>query len=180
MLRRKSQIKKRKRLQFLVGFCGFLLVVFLIIRLVKKSRTEKILNLSGGVMISTGDFSSSWGKAVEMNSGSVSGTTAASGSGNIQVVSTWALATNQNMERSQHFSIQLCNQIFDLYTCIIKNAPLENQPAMRESLKQTIQPWELMADTQLRETCEAVSKTDIFQQVKDHYTQKDMGYWCVF
>ena len=80
------------------------------------------------------------------------------------------------MERSQHFSIQLCNQIFDLYTCIIKNVPLENQPAMRESLKQTIQPWELMADTQLRETCEAVSKTDIFQQVKDHYTQKDMGY----
>lgn len=59
MLRRKSQIKKRKRLQFLVGFCGFLLVVFLIIRLVKKSRTEEILNLSGGVMVSTGDFSSS-------------------------------------------------------------------------------------------------------------------------
>ena len=59
MLRRKSQIKKRKRLQFLVGFCGFLLLVFLIIRLVKRSGTEKTLNLSGGVMISTGDFSSS-------------------------------------------------------------------------------------------------------------------------
>ena len=84
------------------------------------------------------------------------------------------------MERSQHFSIQLCNQIFDLYTCIIKNAPLENQPAMRESLKQTIQPWELMADTQLREACEAVVKNDTFQEVKNHYTQSGTNYGCVF
>ena len=71
--------------------------------------------------------------------------------------------------------------IFFLFNfCVIKNAPLENQSAMEKSLEQTLQPWKLMADTQLREACEAVVKNDTFQEVKNHYTQSGTNYGCVF
>ena len=51
---------------------------------------------------------------------------------------------------------------------------------MEKSLEQTLQPWKLMADTQLREACEAVVKNDTFQEVKNHYTQSGTNYGCVF
>lgn len=51
---------------------------------------------------------------------------------------------------------------------------------MEKSLEQTLQPWKLMADIQLREACEAVVKNDTFQEVKNHYTQSGTNYGCVF
>ena len=95
-------------------------------------------------------------------------------------VSSWAVAWAQKEEWNHLFPIQVCNRIVDFYSCVIKNAPLENQSAMEKSLEQTLQPWKLMADTQLREACEAVVKNDTFQEVKNHYTQSGTNYGCVF
>ena len=95
-------------------------------------------------------------------------------------VSSWTAALAQKEERNHFFSIQVCNRIVDFYFCVIKNAPLENQSAMEKSLEQTLQLWKLMADTQLREACEAVVKNDTFQEVKNHYTQSGTNYGCVF
>ena len=95
-------------------------------------------------------------------------------------VSSWTVVWAQEEEKNHFFSIQVCNRIVDFYFCVIKNAPLENQSAMEKSLEQTLQPWKLMADTQLREACEAVVKNDTFQEVKNHYTQSGTNYGCVF
>ncbi|MBB1579291.1 MAG: hypothetical protein HG424_004905 [candidate division SR1 bacterium] len=100
--------------------------------------------------------------------------------GNGSGVSSGTVAGAQEEEKNHFFSIQVCNRIVDFYSCVIKNAPLENQSAMEKSLEQTLQPWKLMADTQLREACEAVVKNDTFQEVKNHYTQSGTNYGCVF
>ena len=186
MLRRRSQLKKKRRIQFLIVFSLFLLVLLLIIFLFKRGKPDISLTLTGENLLSwsqilTGkeQFDLSWAQQVSMLSWNwitESSTSFSNGSW----VSSWAVAWAQKEERNHLFSIQVCNRIVDFYFCVIKNAPLENQSAMEKSLEQTLQPWKIMADTQLREACEAVVKNDTFQEVKNHYTQSGTNYGCVF
>ena len=186
MLRRRSQLKKKRRIQFLIVFSLFLLVLLLIIFFFKRGKSDISFTLTGENLLSWSQalsgkeqFDLSWVQQVSMlswnwitqNSTSVS---------NGYWVSSWAVAWAQEEEKNHFFSIQVCNRIVDFYSCVIKNAPLENQSAMEKSLEQTLQPWKLMADTQLREACEAVVKNDTFQEVKNHYTQSGTNYGCVF
>ena len=186
MLRRRSQLKKKRRIQFLIVFSLFLLVLLLIIFLFKRGKSDISLTLTGENLFSWsqtlsggGQFDLSWVQQVSMLSWNwitESSTSVSNGSW----VPSWAVAWAQKEERNHLFPIQVCNRIVDFYFCVIKNAPLENQSAMEKSLEQTLQPWKLMADTQLREACEAVVKNDTFQEVKNHYTQSGTNYGCVF
>lgn len=99
----------------------------------------------------------------EIESGSISIITGE----NLPIISTLAL-----------FPTPLCNSIVDLYTCIIEKAPIENQPLMRASLEQVIEPRKLMADAQLREVCQEITTLTTFQEVMQHYT--GTGHGCKF
>ena len=185
MLRRRSQLKKKRRIQFLIVFSLFLLVLLLIIFLFKRGKSDISLTLTGENLLSwsqvlsgVAQFELSWAQQVSMLSWNwitESSTSVSNGSW----VFSWTAAWAQKEERNHLFPIQVCNRIVDFYFCVIKNAPLENQSAMEKSLEQTLQPWKLMADTQLREACEAVVKNDTFQEVKNHYTQSGTNYGCV-
>lgn len=186
MLRRRSQLKKKRRIQFLIVFSLFLLVLLLIIFLFKRGKSDISFTLTGENLLSwsqvlsgVAQFELSWAQQVSMLSWNwitESSTSVSNGSW----VFSWTAALAQKEERKHLFPIQVCNRIVDFYFCVIKNAPLENQSAMEKSLEQTLQPWKLMADTQLREACEAVVKNDTFQEVKNHYTQSGTNYGCVF
>lgn len=186
MLRRRSQLKKKRRIQFLIVFSLFLLILLLIIFLFKRGKSDISFTLTGENLLSwsqvlsgVAQFELSWAQQVSMLSWNwitESSTSVSNGSW----VFSWTAALAQKEERNHLFPIQVCNRIVDFYFCVIKNAPLENQSAMEKSLEQTLQPWKLMADTQLREACEAVVKNDTFQEVKNHYTQSGTNYGCVF
>lgn len=185
MLRRKSQLKKKRRIQFLIVFSLFLLVLLLIIFLFKRGKSDISLTLTGENLLSWSQtlngkeqFDLSWVQQVSILSWNWITQHSTSVSNGSWVFS-WTVALAQEEEKN-HFSIQVCNRIVDFYSCVIKNAPLENQSAMEKSLEQTLQPWKLMADTQLREACETVVKNDTFQEVKNHYTQSGTNYGCVF
>ena len=134
MLRRRSQLKKKRRIQFLIVFSLFLLVLLLIIFLFKRGKPDISLTLTGENLLS-------WSQIL---------------SGKEQFDMSWV----------QQVSILSWNWITESSTSF--------------SLEQTLQPWKLMADTQLREACEAVVKNDTFQEVKNHYTQSGTNYGCVF
>lgn len=186
MLRRRSQLKKKRRIQFLIVFSLFLLILLLIIFLFKRGKSDISFTLTGESLLSwsqvlsgVAQFELSWAQQVSMLSWNwitESSTSVSNGSW----VFSWTAALAQKEERNHLFPIQVCNRIVGFYFCVIKNAPLENQSAMEKSLEQTLQPWKLMADTQLREACEAVVKNDTFQEVKNHYTQSGTNYGCVF
>ena len=188
MLRRRSQLKKKRRIQFLIVFSLFLLVLLFIIFLFKRGKSDISLTLTGENLLSwsqllsgEGQLDLSWVQQVSMLSWNwITKSSTSVSNGNGSWVSSWTVALAQEKEKNHFFSIQVCNRIVDFYSCVIKNAPLENQSAMEKSLEQTLQPWKLMADTQLREACEAVVKNDTFQEVKNHYTQSGTNYGCVF
>ena len=186
MLRRRSQLKKKRRIQFLIVFSLFLFVLLLVIFLFKRGKSDISFTLTGENLLSwsqvlsgVSQFELSWAQQVSMLSWNWI-TESSTSVSNWSWVSSWTLAWAQEEEKNHFFSIQVCNRIVDFYFCVIKNAPLENQSAMEKSLEQTLQPWKLMADTQLREACEAVVKNDTFQEVKNHYTQSGTNYGCVF
>lgn len=186
MLRRRSQLKKKRKIQFLIVFSLFLLILLLIIFLFKRGKSDISFTLTGENLLSwsqvlsgVAQFELSWAQQVSMLSWNWITESSTSVSNGSRVFS-WTAALAQKEERNHLFPIQVCNRIVDFYFCVIKNAPLENQSAMEKSLEQTLQPWKLMADTQLREACEAVVKNDTFQEVKNHYTQSGTNYGCVF
>lgn len=186
MLRRRSQLKKKRRIQFLIVLSLFLLVLLLVIFFFRRGKSDISLALTGENLLSWSQvlsgkeqFDLSWVQQVSMLSWNWI-TESSTSVSNWYWILSWAIAWAQEEEKNHFFSIQVCNRIVDFYSCVIKNAPLENQSAMEKSLEQTLQPWKLMADTQLREACEAVVKNDTFQEVKNHYTQSGTNYGCVF
>lgn len=84
------------------------------------------------------------------------------------------------VELSGYFWIGLCDEIIQLYHCIIDHAPLENQPVMRNSLEQVIEPRRHMADPQVQEICQEIRKQETFQEVMQHYTSTGQNLGCSF
>jgi hypothetical protein len=70
------------------------------------------------------------------------------------------------------FPVELCNKIIAFNQCIIAKAPVENQPVMKQQLVKVIQPWRLLAETQLREVCQQIAAQENFLEVVKHYQEQ--------
>ena len=141
MLRRRSQLKKKRRIQFLIVFSLFLLVILLVIFLFKRGKSDISLTLTGENLLSwsqvlsgVAQFELSWAQQVSMLSWNWI-TESSTSVSNWSWVSSWTVVWAQEEEKNHFFSIQVCNRIVDFYSCVIKNAPLENQSAMEKSLE---------------------------------------------
>ena len=80
--------------------------------------------------------------------------------------------------RNTWFWVDECDRIIDFNLCVISKAPFENQEPMKESLKKAVEPWKLLATTQLREVCQKTIEKDTFKEVREHYEALDD--WCKY
>lgn len=86
----------------------------------------------------------------------------------------WALTGENSLSGAKTpsqawFPVELCNQIVAFNLCVISKAPIENQPVMKEQLIKVLEPWRLLADSQLREVCQQISVQESFLEVVKHY-----------
>ena len=112
MLRRRSQLKKKRRIQFLIVFSLFLLVILLVIFLFKRGKSDISLTLTGENLLSwsqvlsgVAQFELSWAQQVSMLSWNwitESSTSVSNGSW----VSSWTVALAEEEEKNHFFSIQ--------------------------------------------------------------------------
>lgn len=86
---------------------------------------------------------------------------------------TWS--TISKNKKSEQFPVHLCNQIINLYECIISRAPIENQTVMRDGLKKSIETRHLMASSQLSQVCQNIHNDTTFQLVRQHYATGDQA-----
>ena len=126
MLRRRSQLKKKRRIQFLIVFSLFLLVLLLILSLLKRGKSDISLTLTGENLLSwsqtlswEGQFGFSWVQQVSMLSWNWI-TESSTSVSNWSWVSSWTVAWAQEEEKNHFFSIQVCNRIVDWKLCCTK------------------------------------------------------------
>ena len=141
-----------------------LLVVFVLSACEEGKKAESSLsgtNISGTVI--------SWAVS-NSTSGSqdISGSEISSWNSQTWSQASWSFA----VPIKSLFPVELCNKIIAFNQCIIAKAPVENQPVMKQQLVKVIQPWRLLAETQLREVCQQIAAQENFLEVVKHYQEQ--------
>lgn len=145
-------------------YCALLLVVFILSACEEGKISESSLswmNISGTVV--------SWAVS-NSTSGSqdISGSDMSSWNSQTWSQASWSFA----VPIKSLFPVELCNKIIAFNQCIIAKAPVENQPVMKQQLVKVIEPWRLLAETQLREVCQQIAAQENFLEVVKHYQEQ--------